>query len=67
VCGVPAASLFYKATAFDIFLPRLLAGEKISADEVAAYSIGGCVNFVKFASTLFAFGNLYVRSKHRKS
>jgi molybdenum cofactor synthesis domain-containing protein len=47
VCGVPAASLFYKATALDIFLPRLLAGEKISADEVAAYSIGGLCYFCK--------------------
>ena len=47
VCGVPAASLFYKATALDIFLPRLLAGEKISAYEVAAYSIGGLCYFCK--------------------
>ncbi|BAI80299.1 molybdopterin biosynthesis protein [Deferribacter desulfuricans SSM1] len=47
VCAVPAAALFYKATALDIFLPRLIAGDKISVDEIAEYSIGGLCHFCK--------------------
>lgn len=45
VCAVPAAALFFKITAFDIFLPRLVANDPISADELAALSIGGLCHF----------------------
>ncbi|KAA0259514.1 molybdopterin-binding protein [Deferribacter autotrophicus] len=47
VCAVPAAALYYRATALDIFLPRLLAGEQITADEIAEYSVGGLCHFCK--------------------
>ncbi len=45
VCAVPAAALFFKITAFDIFLPRLVADDPITADELAARSIGGLCHF----------------------
>ncbi|MBN2808889.1 MAG: molybdopterin-binding protein [Deltaproteobacteria bacterium] len=45
VCAVPAAALFFKITAFDIFLPRLLAADQITSDELAAMSIGGLCHF----------------------
>jgi len=39
--AVPAAALFFKATAFDIWLPRLLTGDRITKEEVAAKGHGG--------------------------
>ncbi len=47
VCIVPAGALFYKASAFDIFLPRLLAQDKITKKEIAEYAIGGLCHFCK--------------------
>jgi molybdenum cofactor synthesis domain-containing protein len=41
VCAVPAATLFYKATAFDIFLPRLLAGHRVTPQEIFRLGHGG--------------------------
>ncbi len=47
VCVVPAGALFYKASAFDIFLPRLLARDKITKRDIAEYAIGGLCHFCK--------------------
>ena len=41
VVAVPAAALFFKATSFDIWLPRLLIGDVITKEEVARKSHGG--------------------------
>jgi molybdenum cofactor synthesis domain-containing protein len=41
VVAVPAAALFYKATAFDVWLPRLLIGDFPSKEEVVRKSHGG--------------------------
>ena len=41
VVAVPAAALFYRATSFDIWLPRLLIGDVISKEEVAMKAHGG--------------------------
>jgi molybdenum cofactor synthesis domain-containing protein len=46
VVAVPAAALFFKRTAFDIWLPRLLIGEVISKEEVIARSHGGLLEAV---------------------
>jgi molybdenum cofactor synthesis domain-containing protein len=46
VVAVPAAALFFKRTAFDIWLPRLLIGEVISKQEVIARSHGGLLEAV---------------------
>ncbi len=47
VCVVPAGALFYKASAFDIMLPRLLAKDRITRKEIAEYAIGGLCHFCK--------------------
>lgn len=41
VLGLPACVLFYKATALDLFLPRILAGEVITRADLAAMAHGG--------------------------
>ena len=47
VCAVPAATLFYRATALDIFLPRLLAGEEIPKEDFYRAGHGGLCHFCK--------------------
>lgn len=45
VMGVPACALFYKTTSFDLMLPRILAGQKISRKDLARIAEGGlCLN-----------------------
>ncbi|MCR5815117.1 MAG: trehalose-binding protein [Desulfovibrio sp.] len=41
VLGVPACALYFKTTAFDILLPRLLAGRTLGRAEVARLGEGG--------------------------
>ncbi len=41
VMGVPACALFYKTTAFDLILPRILAGQKITRKDLARFGEGG--------------------------
>ncbi|MBW2028664.1 MAG: molybdopterin-binding protein [Deltaproteobacteria bacterium] len=41
VLGLPACVLYYKATVFDILLPRVLAGERIIRKDLAAMAHGG--------------------------
>lgn len=45
VCAVPGAALFFKRTALDIFLPRLLAGDEISKGEIISSGHGGLCHF----------------------
>jgi molybdenum cofactor synthesis domain-containing protein len=45
ICAVPAAALFFKITALDIFLPRIVADDTITSDELASLSIGGLCHF----------------------
>ena len=60
VCAVPAAALFFKITAFDIFLPRLIADDLITTDELAALSIGGLCHFCKICRyPICPFGHSY--------
>lgn len=47
VCAVPAAALHFNATSLDILLPRMLAGEKITADDLASLAHGGLCHFCK--------------------
>jgi molybdenum cofactor synthesis domain-containing protein len=46
VVAVPAAALFFKRTAFDIWLPRLLIGDVITKEEVIARAHGGLLEAV---------------------
>ena len=41
VIGVPACALYFKTTAFDLLLPRLLAGRTLTRKEVARLGEGG--------------------------
>jgi len=41
IIGVPACALFYKTTSFDVLLPRLLAGRRITRKEIARLGEGG--------------------------
>jgi molybdenum cofactor synthesis domain-containing protein len=47
VCAVPAAALHYRATALDVFLPRLLAEEKIPKEDFLRAGHGGLCHFCK--------------------
>ncbi|MGL1862981.1 MAG: FmdE family protein [Pseudodesulfovibrio sp.] len=41
IIGVPACALFFKTTAFDIVLPRLLAGQTLTRKDLAKLGEGG--------------------------
>jgi hypothetical protein len=41
IVGMPSCGLFSQATVFDLILPRLVAGERIGASELAALGHGG--------------------------
>ena len=41
VLGMPGCGMFSQATLFDLLLPRLLAGETVGPEELAAYGHGG--------------------------
>lgn len=58
VCAIPAAALFFKITAFDIFLPRFVADDPVTADELAALSVGGLCHFCEVCRyPICPFGN----------
>jgi len=45
VLGVPACALFFKTTALDLLLPRLLAGQELTRHDLASMAEGGfCLN-----------------------
>ncbi len=41
VLGLPACVLFYRATVLDLILPRVLAGERITREDLAVMAHGG--------------------------
>ena len=41
VIGLPACAMYYENTILDILLPRMLAGETITAEDIAALGHGG--------------------------
>ena len=45
IVGIPACGLHHKATAFDLVLPRILAGERMDRRDLASLAVGGmCMN-----------------------
>jgi hypothetical protein len=45
IIGIPACGLYHRATAFDLLLPRLLAGENPDHRDMARLAVGGlCLN-----------------------
>jgi molybdenum cofactor synthesis domain-containing protein len=41
ICGVPAGALYSRTTTFDLLLPRIFAGDRISRADIAALGHGG--------------------------
>lgn len=41
IIGLPACAMYFQNTVLDIILPRLLTGERVSAEEIAALGHGG--------------------------
>jgi molybdopterin biosynthesis enzyme len=57
VLGVPACGLFHRTTVFDLVLPRILAGEHLSREEIAGMGHGGlCLNCPECRHPLCPFG-----------
>ncbi len=57
VLGLPACVLFYRATVFDVLFPRVLAGEIITREDLAALGHGGlCLNCPECRYPNCAFG-----------
>lgn len=45
ILGVPSCAMYSKRTIFDLVLPRVLADEKLSFEDIASYGNGGmCLN-----------------------
>ena len=45
ILGVPSCAMYSKRTIFDLVLPRVLADEKLSLEDIAMYGNGGmCLN-----------------------
>jgi len=57
VLGLPACVLAYNVTAFDLLLPRILAGERITRRDLAAMAHGGlCLNCEQCRYPICPFG-----------
>ena len=57
VLGLPACVLFYKSTVLDLVLPRVLAGEVITRQDVAAMAHGGlCLGCAECRYPVCPFG-----------
>ncbi|MDF2519672.1 MAG: molybdopterin-binding protein [Clostridia bacterium] len=50
IFGIPAAAIFMKNTSLDIILPRVLADDKITCKDLAAYGHGGLCWGCKFCT-----------------
>ena len=45
VMGLPGCVMYDKRTVFDLVLPRIMAGERLSREDLARYGEGGlCLN-----------------------
>lgn len=57
VMGLPACVLYYRATVFDLLLPRVLAGEIVTRQDLAAMAHGGlCLTCAECRYPICPFG-----------
>ncbi|AGL03248.1 molybdopterin-binding protein [Desulfoscipio gibsoniae] len=57
IMGLPACVMFFKATVFDLMLPRVLAGERITKRDIAMTGHGGlCMNCQECRYPMCPFG-----------
>ena len=58
VLGLPACVLYYRATVLDLLLPRVLAGELITRQDLAELAHGGlCLNCAECHFPICPFGS----------
>ena len=63
VVGIPACGMFFDTTVFDLVFPRLLAGEKVTAEEISELGHGGlCLQCDKCTYPNCSFGKGSVQS-----
>ena len=57
VLGIPACGLYHEATIFDLLLPRVLAGELLTREDIAALGHGGlCLHCPECRYPICPFG-----------
>lgn len=57
ILGLPACVLYYNTTVFDLMLPRVLAGERVTRRDLAAMAHGGlCLNCERCRYPVCPFG-----------
>lgn len=57
IVGIPACGMYHKITVFDLVIPRLLAGERIGRDDLAALGHGGlCLHCAECRYPVCPFG-----------
>lgn len=57
VAGLPGCVMYYRTSIFDLVIPRLLAGETITAEDIAAMGHGGlCAGCAECRFPLCGFG-----------
>lgn len=57
ILGVPACGIYHETTIFDLVLPRILAGERLSRKEIAQMGHGGlCLNCEACTYPICPFG-----------
>lgn len=57
VMGIPACGIYHEATLLDLLLPRVLAGERIGREEIAALGHGGlCLDCPECRYPICPFG-----------
>jgi molybdenum cofactor synthesis domain-containing protein len=58
--GVPGASMHFKTTSLDVFLPRIFAGVKITKEEISGYGEGGfCMGCTECRYPICYFGRSF--------
>ena len=71
ICGLPGCAMYNRRTIFDLVLPRLMAADPVTADELASLGEGGlCLNCKVCTFPNCGFGKLVedagsVREKDR--
>ena len=57
ICGLPGCAMYNRRTIFDLVLPRLMAADPVTADELASLGEGGlCLNCKVYTFPNCGFG-----------
>ncbi|HOP39701.1 MAG TPA: molybdopterin-binding protein [Geobacteraceae bacterium] len=59
IIGLPGCAMYHKATIFDLIVPRILAGDRISRDDIVALGHGGyCFSCTECRYPSCSFGKI---------